>query len=248
MAANLVRAVPRPAVTTVHQSPSSLDYHLVLPRPDDPDPTSAVAGLVVEEFTRERDHVSTGLDSAGWTPAAGWWSSAALSRSIRTDPDMVARVLPTSRAEAEGHYRALGGGQLPDETVLRSYFLVHQPIATAAPLRLGPAQPPDGWHERRVYRVLFAKDLHPDQVTSLRASWRTPVDGTSASAASGHLEKGGDRFGWELRRVGHTRAWALDVTVLLGAAADDAVGPTLSDLTTVLRRHGLLPVTTERFS
>ncbi|MFF0150253.1 hypothetical protein [Micromonospora sp. NPDC005203] len=248
MAANPVHTAPRPVVTTAHRSPSSLDYYLVLPRPDDPDPTSAVAGLVVEEFTREHDHVSTGLDSAGWTPAAGWWSSAALSRSIRTDPDTSVRVVPTCRVEAEGHYRTLGGGQLPDDTELRSYFLVHQPIPTTTPLRLGPAQPPAGWHERRVYRVLFAKDLRPDQVTSLWASWRTPVDATGASAASGHLEKGGDRFDWELRRVAHTRAWALDVTVLLGAEADATVGSTLSDLTTVLRQHGLIPVTTERFS
>ncbi|MFG2047254.1 hypothetical protein ACGFIW_07475 [Micromonospora sp. NPDC048935] len=243
MAANPVY----PAVTTANPSPSTLDYHLILPRPEDPDPTTAVGGLVVEEFTREHDHVSTGLDSAGWTPTTGWWSSASLSRSIRTDPDTLARVVPTSRAEAESHYRTLGGGHLPDEAVLRSYFLAHQPIATAAPLRLGPAEPPAGYHERRVYRVLFAKDLHPGQVTSLRASWRTPVDATSTSAASGHLETDADRFSWELRRVGHTRAWALDVTVLLGTAADDTVGSILSDLTTVLRQHGLLPVTTERF-
>ncbi|MET8039239.1 hypothetical protein ABZU25_00070 [Micromonospora sp. NPDC005215] len=156
-------------------------------------------------------------------------------------------MIPTSRVEAERHYRTLGGGQLPDDTVLRSYFLTHQPIATAAPLRLGPTQPPDGCHERRVYRVLFAKDLSAAQVTNLRANWRTPVDGTSASAASGHLAKDGDQFSWELRRVGHTRAWALDVTVLLGAADDDGVGSTLSDLTAVLRQHGLIPVTTERF-
>ncbi|MEU7588991.1 hypothetical protein AB0A95_22200 [Micromonospora sp. NPDC049230] len=248
MAANPVHTAPRQAVTAANQSRSSLDYYLILPRPDDPDPTSAAGGLVVEEFTREHDHVSTGLDSAGWTPTTGWWSSASLSRGIRTDPDTLARVVPTSRTEAEGHYRALDGGQLPDEAVLRSYFLAHQPIPTAAPLRLGPAQPPAGCHERRVYRVLFAKDLHPDQVANLRASWRTPVDATSTSAASGHLETDADRFSWELRRVGHTRGWALDVTVLLGTAADDAVGTTVSDLTSVLRQHGLIPVTTERFS
>ncbi|MET8039238.1 hypothetical protein ABZU25_00065 [Micromonospora sp. NPDC005215] len=72
MVAHPVHAVPRPAVTTANQSPSPLDYYLVLPRPGDPDPTSAVGGLVVEEFTREHDHVSTGLHSAGWTPTAGW--------------------------------------------------------------------------------------------------------------------------------------------------------------------------------
>ncbi|PYC69920.1 hypothetical protein C7C45_14620 [Micromonospora arborensis] len=227
---------------------SSLDYYLVLPGQDERDPTTAVEGIVVEEFTRQHDYSTTGLDSAGWTPTSGWWSSASLSRAIRTDPETLARVVPTSRREAESVYRTLGGEQLPDDAVLRTYFLDHQPIATAPPLRLGPAQPPAGFHERRVYRVLFAKDLRAEQVTSLWAAWRTPVDGTNASAASGRLEKDGDQLTWDLRRVGHTLAWCLDVTVLLSTATADAVGSTLSDLTSVLRQHGLIPVTTERFS
>ncbi|MEU7798299.1 hypothetical protein AB0B10_03415 [Micromonospora arborensis] len=248
MAANPLRVAPGGSDVEAMERVSSLDYYLVLPRQNERDPTTAVVGIVVEEFTRQHDHSTTGLDSAGWTPDSGWWSSASLSRAIRSDPETLARVVPTSRRKAEGVYHALGGGQLPDDTVLRTYFLDHQPIVNAPPLRLGPAQPPAGFHERRVYRVLFAKDLRAEQVTSLRAAWRTPVDGMSASAASGHLETDGDQLTWELRRVGHTLAWCLDVTVLLSTATADAVGAALSDLTNVLRQHGLIPVTTERFS
>ncbi|GLZ57309.1 hypothetical protein [Micromonospora sp. NBRC 107095] len=227
-----------------------LDYYLV----GVSDSTSTVEGIVVEEFTRDRDLVTTGLDSAAWTPQAGWWSSGALSRDIRTNPQMLARVVPTSRRQAEDVHRALGGGQLPDEALLRTHFLDHQPIASAPPLRLGPAQPPAGFHERRVYRVLFAKDLRPEQVAALRTAWRTPAagtsasPGTSASVASGHLDGHGDQFSWDLRRVGHTLAWGLDVTALLATGATAALGSTVSALTNVLRQHGLIPVTTERFS
>lgn len=219
-----------------------LDYYLVLPRLGDP--ATTVEGVVVEEFTRHHDFTTTGLNSAAWAPEAGWWSSAALSRGMRTDPEVLARVVPTSRRKAEEAYRASGGGQLPDESVLRTHFLDH-PIAAAPPLRLGPAQPPAGFHERRVYRVLFAKDLRAEQLASLRTAWRTPA---VASAPSGRLDSGADRITWDLRRVGHHLAWALDVTVLLSTEAAQAVGPTVTDLTNVLREHGLIPVTTERFA
>lgn len=157
-------------------------------------------------------------------------------------------MVPTSRRKAEEIYRAFGRGQLPDESVLRTHFLDHHPIAAAPPLRLGPAQPPAGFHERRVYRVLFAKDLRAEQLASLRTAWRTPAGGTSTAAASGRLDTGADRITWDLRRVGHHLAWALDVTVLLSTDAAQAVGPTVTDLTNVLREHGLIPVTTERFA
>ncbi|MBM0205408.1 hypothetical protein JNW90_22025 [Micromonospora sp. STR1s_5] len=226
-----------------------LDYYLVLPRLGDRDPaTTTVEGIVVEEFTRHHDFTTTGLDSAGWTPQAGWWSSATLSRGIRTDPEVLARVVPTSRRKAEEVYRTLGGGHLPEESVLRTHFLDRQPIATAPPLRLGPAQPPAGFQERRVYRVLFAKDLRDEQVTSLRTAWRKPAGGTVASAASGRLDKHGDQFTWDLRRVGHSLAWCLDMTALLRTDATATLGSTLSELTNVLRQHGLIPVTTERFA
>ncbi|MCG5465249.1 hypothetical protein MED01_003524 [Micromonospora sp. MED01] len=239
-----MRAVPVP----VPDPGPPLDYYLVLPRLDVRDPATTVEGIVVEEFTRHHDLTTTGLDSAGWTPDAGWWSSPALSLGMRTDPEVLARIVPTSRREAEDVYRALGGGQLPDEPLLRTHFLDHQPIATAPPLRLGPAQPPAGFHERRVYRVLFAKDLRAEQVANLRTAWRTPADGTLTSAASGRLDAHGDQLTWDLRRVGHSLAWCLDVTALLRTDATAALGSTLSELTNVLRQHGLIPVTTERFS
>ncbi|MCO1595256.1 hypothetical protein M8C17_08770 [Micromonospora sp. RHAY321] len=223
----------------------SLDYYLVTGHR----PTADVEGIVVEEFTRHRDFSTAGLDSAGWTAGgAGWWSSASLSRSMRTDPEVLTRVVPTSRSEAETVYRRLGGGQLPLEEVLRTYFCDHQPFATVPPLRLGPTQPPSGFRERRVYRVLFAKDLREEEVASLRALWGTPDGGTPGPVASGSLDKGGDRYSWDLRRVGRGLAWGLDVTVLLRADASPTLRSTLQDLTNVLRQHGLIPVTTERFS
>ncbi|MGI5525359.1 hypothetical protein ACQEUX_31075 [Micromonospora sp. CA-259024] len=248
MTTDPLRAVPATATIELAGRRPALDYYLIRPRQRDRDPSADADGIVVEEFTRDHDFSTTGLDSAGWTPDAGWWSSASLSRELRTDPELRARVTPTSRREAEGVYRAWTGGQLPDEAALRTYFLDHQPIASAPPLRLGPAQPPAGFQEQRVYRVLFAKDLSTEQVTNLRAIWQTPVGGTSAAAASGHLEKHGDQLTWELRHVGHTLAWCLDVTALLRTDVTEAVGSTLSELTNVMRQHGLIPVTTERFS
>ncbi len=244
MTTDPLRAVPASTLIELAGRRPALDYYLVRPQV----PAAQAEGIVVEEFTRDHDFTTTGLDSAGWTPDTGWWSSASLSRDLRTDPELRARATPTSRREAEGIYRAWTGEHLPDETALRTYFLDHQPIASAPPLRLGPAQPPAGFQERRVYRVLFAKDLRPEQVASLRAIWQTPVGGTSAAAASGHLEQHGDQLTWDLRRVGHTLAWCLDVTALLTTDGTETVGTTLSQLTDVLRQHGLIPVTTERFS
>lgn len=225
-------------------SGGTLDYHLVLPAPGGHDGK----GILVEEFTRQDDFSATGLHSASWTPGGGWWSSASLSRALRTDPAVLARVVPTDRAEVASAYRRLGGGELPSEAVLRTYFRDHQPIATAPPLRLGPAEPPEGFHERRVYRVLFAKDLRADQVASLRTRWRTTGGGVAGSVAGGRRESGGDEFTWDVRRVGHTLAWCLDVTVLMRTGTMESVPATLTDLTNLLRRHGLVAVTTERFS
>ncbi|WP_410820195.1 hypothetical protein [Micromonospora sp. 050-3] len=244
MSTDPLRAVP----VLVPDAGPRLDYYLVLPHLGDRDSATTVERIVIEEFARHHDFTTTGLDSAGWTPGVGWCSSAALSRGMRTDPEMLVRVVSTSRREAENVYRALGGGQLPDESVLRTHFFDHQPIASAPPLRLGPAQPPAGFHERRVYRVLFAGDLRAEQVASLRTAWRKPAGGTSTAAASGRLEMGGDQITWDLRRVGGSLAWGLDLTALLSTEAADAVGSTLTDLTNVLREHGLIPVTTERFS
>lgn len=252
MATGPLRADPGVTVVEVVEPRPPLDYYLLLSQRGDRDPAPAVEGIVVEEFTRHRDLSTAGLDSAGWTPTgADWWSSASFSRGMRTDQELLARVVPSSRGEAENAYRQLGGGQLPEEPVLRTYFRDHQPFATAPPLRLGPAQPPTGFHERRVYRVLFAKDLRDDQVASLRTLWQPTDNGTPrspGSVAAGRREQGGDQFTWEVRRLGRGLAWCLDLVVLLRTDTSAALDATLYGLTDVLRQHGLIPVTTERFS
>ncbi|MFY1619223.1 hypothetical protein [Micromonospora sp. WMMD736] len=226
------------------RSDRPLDYHLVLPAAGGDDGE----GILVEEFIRQDDFCATGLRSVSWTPGGGWWSSATLSRDLRADLAVLARVVPTGHAEATDAYRRLGGGELPSGSVLRTYFRDHQPIAATAPLRLGPAQPPEGFRERRVYRVLFAKDLATEQVTALRGRWRTTGGGSAGSVADGRHEIGGVRFTWDLRRVGRTLAWALDVTVLMRGGGAEAVRETLTDLTNLLRQQGLIAVTTERFA
>jgi hypothetical protein len=198
-----------------------VDYYLV----------GADEGVLVEEFVRDRDYSAVGLCGAFWaSDEPRWRSASSFSRAVRTDSDLLARVVPTDRFGAEEAFQRLAGADLAAEPELRSHFLDYEPFATAPPLRLGPADPPDGFRERRVYRVLFAKDPRDDR------------------GASGHRTVGDDHFTWTLRRVGSGLGWALDVTVLLATDADDTVGPVLSDLTATLRRQGLIPVTTERFS
>ncbi|GIJ56332.1 hypothetical protein [Virgisporangium aurantiacum] len=200
-------------------------------------------GLLVEEFVYGDDHTTVGLRVLTWTRAdPRWLSTPSFGRAVRTDPDLLAGVTPTDRAGAERAYRALAGGELPDEAALRARFVGHEPFATAPPLRLGPTDPPAGFREKRVYRVLFAKEP------------------AGAAPGAGSRTVGGDHFSWDVRRVGRGVAWALDVTVLLAGDtgdagdaddaddADDTVGPVLRDLTAAVRRHGLVPVTTERFA
>ncbi|SNT36976.1 hypothetical protein SAMN05421812_10574 [Asanoa hainanensis] len=181
-------------------------------------------GVLVEEFVRAPDHSTVGLRGAVWR---GHWSASS-GLALRADPESLARLTPTDRAGGESAYRRLGGGSLPDEAALRS-LAGYEPFPTSAPLRLGPAEAPDGFRERRVYRVLFAKDLAMDP-------------GPEHSRRIGD-----DLVSWTLRRVGGI-AWGLDVTVLLATDADHAVGPLLRELTETVRRQGLVPLTTERFS
>ncbi|SIN32786.1 hypothetical protein SAMN04489832_5441 [Micromonospora cremea] len=252
MPAGPPRAEPGTTVVEATERRLPLDYYMLLTKPGDRGPAAAVEGIVVEEFTRHADFSTAGLDSAGWTPSgADWWSSASFSQSMRTDREVLDRVVPASRKRAESVYRELGGGQLPPEAVLRTYFRDHQPIAAAPPLRLGPAHPPPGFHERRVYRVLFAKDLREDQVESLRTLWQSTGDGAPrppGSVVTGYLDQGGDQFVWVVRRVGREVAWCLDVTVLLRDDSSAAVSATLHELTNVMRQHGLVPAMTDRFS
>jgi hypothetical protein len=183
------------------------------------------ATVLVEEFARDRDHVTVGLRAAAWDrDARRWVSCAAFSRALRGDPGLLARVRPVDRAGAE----AAHGGALPPETELRAAFLDFAAAARTAPLRLGPDEVPEGFQEQRVYRVLFA------------ARAATPYRGDRRS--------GTDVFSWELRRVANGAAWALDLTALLADGGDDSVGTVLADLTREARARGLVPIATERFA
>jgi hypothetical protein len=235
--------LPRPGgATIVVRPPGPLDYYLVLPRTQDrvrPD------ALVVEEFVLAEDCSALGLDTACWSPGdGGWWSSAAFSRSMRAGPDLRARVVPVSRAEAALAFRRLGGGELPDEQTLRTHFRDRAPLATSAPLRL-TAGPDDN----RVYRILFANELSPDGLARLRNLWRMrSTDADRRVIGTGQLRVAEDVFRWDLRRVGPGVAWCLDVTANLGSRSGHAIEPLLRALTTAVRQQGLIPVTIERFS
>jgi len=50
----------------------------------------------------------------------------------------------------------------------------------------------------------------------------------------------------EVRRIGAGIAWCLDLTAFLRTGA--ALGPLLRELTAIMRRHGMIPVTVERFA
>jgi hypothetical protein len=183
--------------------------------------------VLVEEFTRAADGCATGLRSAVWSHS-GWRAAASFSRLLRTDKAQLSRLTPVSRHTAAETFRAFGGGALPSEQDLRAEFADFEPFATAPPLRLGPDD------TTRLYRVLFAfaeEPLNPP-----------------ATLTSGHRQVNDDLFSWKLRRVGNGLGWALDVTARLATAADDTVAPLLRELTTAVRNHGLIPITTERFS
>jgi hypothetical protein len=187
----------------------TIDYYLV---PD---------GVLIEEFVRERDYSARGLCGAIWTAGEPRWRGASsFSRAVRTDPGLLARVVPTDRAGAQAVIADLAA-----EGELRAHFVDYEPFNTAPPLRLRPEE-----ESRRLYRVLFAKDL------------------SGADFAGGSRTVGHDHFSWALRRVGGGLGWGLDVTVLLATDADDTVGPVVDELTGALRGRGLIPVTTERFA
>jgi hypothetical protein len=243
-------------------TPESLDYYLILPQTAgggtpgrepsaDPEaePAARPEAVVVEELVLAEDGSAVGLDSAGWSPGAGgWWSSAASSRAMRTDPDLRRRVAAVDRQAAQSAYRQLGGGALPEEEALRSHFRDRAPLATSAPLRLTPTP-----QDKRVYRILFANELSPYGLANLGAAWQMRIDGDGADpqariVGTAHLRINDAAFTWELRRVGPGVAWCLDLTADLGGGSGDVIRPLLRGLTTLMRRQGLLPVTIERFS
>ncbi|GII86093.1 hypothetical protein Ssi03_40830 [Sphaerisporangium siamense] len=238
---------------------AELDYYLVGMG------GGAVAGVVVEEFVLTGDHTAAGVDSAGWSAEDGaWWSSAAFCRAMRVDAELRARVVPAGRAEAADAYRRLGGGELPDEGTLRTYFRDRAALPCSAPLLFDTPLVPDGFRELRVYRVLFAKELGREGLARLRAAWRMdasgpgnphgrmdafgPGDPHGRVAGTARLRAGSDLFTWELRSIGPGVAWCLDLTACLGGESAGAVGPLLRELTAGVRREGLIPVTVERLT
>jgi hypothetical protein len=186
--------------------------------------------LVVEEFVLRDDHTAAALDSACFDGT--WWSSADYSRRLRTDTTV--EVQPVSRHDALACYAQLGGSALEPDAVLRTHFTDRAIFPEAEPLRLGPD---DG---RRIYRMLFARDLDERHLTGLLAALRlSPVDDPRVAGRSVLPDAA-----WELRRVGDL-AWSIDVTV---PDASTDVGPLIGTALLTARGHGLIPVTVERFA
>lgn len=228
----------------------SLDYYLIHP---DRGSATQPAGILVEEFVLAEDYSAVRLDSTGWTPKGRhWWSSAAFSRAVRINANLRGRVVATTRREAEITHRQLGGGELPAEETLRTYFHDGEPLSTSAPLRLRPDQVTAGFHDTRSYRILFANELDRDGLANLQATWRMAVtddlaDPRARIVGTAHLRVGDDAFTWDLRRIGPGVAWCLDLTTNLATGSGATIGPLLRELTTAMRTQGLIPVTIERF-
>lgn len=200
----------------------ALDYYLILGADGRPQ------ALLVEEFVHRDDFTSAALDSVGFDGT--WWSSAEFSRDLRLDPQRW--VAPASRAQAESAFRDLGGDALPDDDGLRAEFRDRSTFPDVAPLRLGPD---DG---RRVYRLLFARDLDGARLDGLCSALRlSPVDDPRVAGRAVQ-----PAATWELRRVGGV-AWSVDVTFSGGVS-----GELLQGLIMTARGHGLIPVTVERFA
>jgi hypothetical protein len=202
--------------------------------------------ILVEEFAYGEDHVTVGLGGAIWAAGDGLWRGAgSFGRDLRTDEDLLAAVTPVGRERAALVYRGLGGGVLPGEAELRAGFGEWTRFTTVTPLRLGGDEAPDGFTEKRIYRVLFARELRDTRLAELSAAW--PGDG-DGGMPGGRGRAGDDLFWWNLRRVGLGIAWGLDVTVLLGGDSAEIVGDVLRKLTADVRDRGLIPLTTQRFA
>jgi hypothetical protein len=231
-----------------------LHYYLISSETGAGDASAPADGIVVEEFVLDDDYTAIGINSAGWTAADGtWWSSAAFSRGMRTDPRLRARAFAVGRRDAETAYSRLGGGELPGETALRSYFHDHAPLAGSAPLRFDPPRIPDGFHDKRVYRILFANELRGDRLAYLETLWRMTLaddfaDPRARVIGTAHRRVARDVFTWDLRRIGPGVAWCVDLTACLAGRSVDAIAPLLQELTMVMRHEGLIPVTIERLS
>ncbi|XVQ83517.1 hypothetical protein ACQP2K_32495 [Microbispora siamensis] len=242
-----IRGRGRAAVTAAPESQAALDYYLIMSAAGADG--ARAEGVVVEEFALTGDFRTVGLDTAGWTAADGaWWSSAAFGRAMREDPGLRARARAVSRTEAEAAYRGLGGGELPGETRLRALFRDRRPLPDSPPLRLSPPRVPDGFHDTRVYRVLFAGEPHLSRLADVVTLAREAGDPRTRIIGMGELRTDPDVFTWEVRRIGPGVACCLDLTAHLGTASGQALGPLLRRLTTAMRHAGPIPVTVERFS
>ncbi|WP_424535856.1 hypothetical protein ACOZ38_38390 [Sphaerisporangium viridialbum] len=226
-----------------------LDYYLIFAAAGDRGRGALPSVILVEEFLLRGDHTAAGIAGVEWTPATGAWRDRpASSRAIRTDALLRERVVPVSRAHAADAYTMLGGGELPQEARIRAFFHDCQPLPAEDPLDLG--SPGD---EKRLYRILFAGDLHERGLARLRSALRLEpagdqadprahVVGTATATAAGHTVT------WELRRIGAGIAWCLDVTVNPGPGPDPAIGTLLHHHRQAIREQGLIPVTIERFA
>ncbi|MEO3856581.1 hypothetical protein [Acrocarpospora sp. B8E8] len=230
------------------KTPPALDYYLIFPEGGSP---AQPEGIAVEEFMLAEDHTATDLANAVWTAADGdWWSSAAFSRAIRTDPRLRVRTIAVRREDAELAYRRLGAGALPDEATLRTYFHDHASLPGSPPLRLTPPEVPKGFREKRVYRILFAGELRKDRLAHLQKIWGMALadDPQARVLGTARLRVADDMFTWDLRQIGPGVASCIDLTACLSDPPHDTVGTLLRELMTTTRYEGLIPVTIERLS
>ncbi|MBF8190991.1 hypothetical protein ITP53_35850 [Nonomuraea sp. K274] len=216
-----------------------MDYYLISAAADDRSPV----GLLVEEFVLCEDYTAAGIDGAEWRPETGVWSACpALSRAIRADDGVRARVKPVGRQAAADAYALLGGGELPEEAELRTHFRERQSLPASAPLDLGTAR------KARRYRILFAGQLGEDGLSNARTALRLEPTGDPRVVGQATGNVGGHAFMWELRRIGAGIAWCVDVTARLGTGPATALGALLHHHRQAVRRQGLIPVTVERFA
>jgi hypothetical protein len=102
----------------------------------------------------------------------------------------------------------------------------YEELPSAPTLALSSAEPLTGFREKRLYRTLFS---------------RVPAE----PSPGGEIAEGGDRYLWQLRRIGNGVAWCLDVTAHLDEGT--TLGSVLDRLTGIMRLgYRLIPVTTER--
>ncbi|WP_166427781.1 hypothetical protein, partial [Nonomuraea mesophila] len=175
----------------------------------------------------------------------GWAGGALLTRDLRSDPGLQARTTAADRRAAEEAYARMCGGELPSEPELRARS-EHQPLPGEAPLDLGTlGGSPAG---ARRYRILFAGELDAGALAGARAALRLEPSGDPRVAGAASAGADGHGFSWELRRIGGSIAWCVDVTARLGSAPATALGTLLHHHRQAIRALGPIPVTVERLA